>query len=214
MRFFNVFRLFGLGWGQGFGCLNLLLLAWCGLGALIFLLFASCLVFLFFLSFLVEKLGCDDRSVLSRCLAGGLILRPFLGFKPDKLHPVVCRQFAILATCGVQQFRVRKPVCMLFGSILILLHLSLCFASDRCSQVCTGLFANPMGCPHWGWTLFARQGGVGRISLLQIADPSCWFLTTGRQWNPPGNLHIAMLAWEYSVAKFSLHQECSPFKKQ
>ena len=105
-------------------------------------------------------------------------------------------------------------VCMLFGTILILLNLSLCFASNRCSQVCTGLFANPMGCPHWGWTLFARQGGVGRISLLQIADPSCWFLTTGRQWNPPGNLHIAMLAWGYSVAKSSLHQECSPFKKQ
>ena len=76
-------------------------------------------------------------------------------------------------------------MCVLFRSILILLHLSLCFASDRCSQVCTGFFANPMGCPHSGWTLFARQCGVGRISLLQIADPSSWFLTTDDSGIPP-----------------------------
>ena len=49
MRFLNVFLFFGLGWGHGFGCLNLLLLAWCWLGASIFLVFVSCLVFLFLL---------------------------------------------------------------------------------------------------------------------------------------------------------------------
>jgi len=178
LSFFSAFLSFEVGWGQGFGGLNLVLLAWCVLGTTVFRHF-SCLVFFFLAVFCLEKLGCDDRSRLSRCPVGGLILRPFLGFKPDKLHPVVCRQFAILGTCGVQQFRVRKPVCILFCYILILPHLSLCFASDRCSQVCTGLFANPMGCPHWGWTLFARQGGVGRISLLQIADPSFWFLAIG-----------------------------------
>ena len=70
-----------------------------------------------------------------------------LDFKPDKLHPVVFRHFAIWGTCVPQQFRVRKPVCILFGSILILSHLSLCFAPDRCSQVCTGLLANSICCP-------------------------------------------------------------------
>ena len=45
---FSRFSVIWIGWGQGFGCLNLLLLAWCGLGASIFLVFVSCLVFLFF----------------------------------------------------------------------------------------------------------------------------------------------------------------------
>ena len=143
---FSVVLAFEVGWGQGFGGLILVLLVWCGLGTTVFPSFPY-LVFFFLAVFCVKNRGCDDRSMSSRCPVGGFSLHPFLGFKPDKLHPVVFRQFAILGTCVMQQFRDRKPVCILFDSILILPHLSLCFASDRCSQVCTGLLANSICCP-------------------------------------------------------------------
>ena len=99
----------------------------------------------------------DHRFCAFPCLAfaffGCRILRfqalgiQILDFKPDKLHPVVFRQFAILGTCVPQKFRVRTSVCILFCSILILSHLSLCFTPDRCSQVCTGLLTNSICCP-------------------------------------------------------------------
>ena len=167
-----------MGWGQGFGGLNLVLLAWRGLRTTVFLHF-SCLVVFFLALFCLEKLGCDDRSMLSRCPVGDLILHPFLGFKPDKLHPVVLRQFAILEICVMQQCRVRKPVCILLGYIF-----------DSTPPVPMFCFGPLVASLHWivgkfhllppcGWTLLARQVGVGKLFLLQNADPSFWFLAIG-----------------------------------